>query len=55
MQGNNRKEKYRNIMDRKISTPVEALCQGFPTEFASFITYARSLNFEERPDYAYLK
>lgn len=55
LQGNNRKEKYRNIMDRKVGTPVEELCQGYPVEFANFITYVRSLRFEEKPDYTYVK
>mmetsp|Transcript_8281 Transcript_8281/g.8151 ORF Transcript_8281/g.8151 Transcript_8281/m.8151 type:complete len:209 (-) Transcript_8281:171-797(-) len=55
LQGNNRKEKYRNIMDRKINTPVEVLCEGFPVEFVNFINYARALRFDERPDYGYLK
>lgn len=27
----------------------------FPGEFCSFIKYARSLKFEEAPDYSYLR
>lgn len=33
----------------------QALCRGYPTEFASYFHYCRSLRFEDKPDYAYLK
>ena len=49
------KEKYEKIKEKKISTSLEALCQGFPDEFKTFIQYARDLKFEDRPDYSYLK
>jgi hypothetical protein len=42
-------------MDRKMSTSTEQLCKGYPTEFRSYFEYCRSLRFEDRPDYAYLK
>ncbi|KAL6974818.1 non-specific serine,threonine protein kinase [Sarracenia purpurea var. burkii] len=28
---------------------------GYPTEFASYFHYCRSLRFDDKPDYAYLK
>lgn len=34
---------------------LQALCRGYPTEFASYFHYCRSLRFDDRPDYAYLK
>lgn len=46
-----KKEKYRKIMEKKISTPVETLCKGVPEEIASYVAYSRSLFFEEQPDY----
>ena len=49
------KEKYEKIKEKKISTSLEVLCQGFPDEFKTFIQYARDLKFEDRPDYSYLK
>ena len=49
------KEKYEKIKEKKISTNLEDLCQGFPDEFKTFIQYARDLKFEDRPDYSYLK
>ena len=42
-------------MDRKMSTSTEQLCKGYPSEFRSYFEYCRSLRFEDRPDYAYLK
>jgi casein kinase I family protein HRR25 len=38
-----------------MSTPPEILCRGFPTEFATYLNYARSLRFDEDPDYVYLR
>lgn len=34
MKADNKKEKYEKIMEKKIGTPVETLCKGFPEEFA---------------------
>lgn len=31
----------------------EQLCKGQPIEFVNYIKYARSLRFEEKPDYDY--
>ncbi|TKY72817.1 Casein kinase I isoform delta [Spatholobus suberectus] len=50
-----KKQKYERISEKKVSTPIEALCRGYPTEFASYFHYCRSLRFDDRPDYAYLK
>lgn len=47
--------KYKYISCCKLSTPVGALCGGLPVEFASYINYTRSLGFDEKPDYAYLR
>ena len=51
----NREEKYKKIMEKKMSTSLEELCQGFPIEFMTFINYCKALKFEDRPDYAYLR
>ncbi|KAG7984036.1 hypothetical protein I3843_04G136800 [Carya illinoinensis] len=50
-----KKQKYDKISEKKVSTSVEALCRGYPTEFASYFHYCRSLRFDDKPDYAYLK
>jgi len=55
LKANGKKEKYEKIMEKKMSTPVEVLCKHFPTEFVTYLNYCRSLRFEDRPDYAYLR
>ncbi|KAF4644422.1 putative casein kinase I [Toxoplasma gondii] len=55
IKANTKQEKYHKIMEKKMSTPVEVLCKGYPSEFATYLHYCRSLRFEDRPDYAYLK
>ncbi|KAF7147614.1 hypothetical protein RHSIM_Rhsim03G0231400 [Rhododendron simsii] len=55
LKAGNKKQKYEKISERKVSTSIEALCRGYPTEFASYFHYCRSLRFDDKPDYAYLK
>jgi serine/threonine protein kinase len=55
LKANTKKQKYERIMDRKMSTSTEQLCKTYATEFRSYFEYCRSLRFEDRPDYAYLK
>ena len=44
----NKKHKYDLISEKKMSTPVEVLCQGFPQEFTIYLNYARSLRCVSR-------
>lgn len=55
LKAGNKKQKYDKISEKKMSTPVEALCKGFPAEFAMYLNYCRGLRFEEAPDYMYLR
>lgn len=50
-----KEEKYRKIKEKKIETSVEQLAIGLPEEFATYLQYVRSLRFQDRPDYAYLR
>nr|ABK24232.1 unknown [Picea sitchensis] len=50
-----KKQKYEKISEKKVATPIEVLCKTYPSEFASYFHYCRSLRFDDRPDYAYLK
>lgn len=50
-----KKQKYEKISEKKISTPVEVLCKGYPQEFQLYMNYCRGLRFDEAPDYAYLR
>lgn len=42
-------------MDKKLSIPLDKLCSDLPDEFKQLLMYSRTLEFEERPDYGYLK
>lgn len=55
LQARGKKEKYEKIKTCKKETPIEILCSGYPKEFATYLWYCRSLSFEERPDYSYLR
>ena len=48
-------DKYQRIMEKKLQIPTEMLCHGLPGEFALFINYSKSLRFEDRPDYDYIR
>ncbi|XP_037684959.1 casein kinase I-like [Choloepus didactylus] len=50
-----KKQKFEKIKEKKMSTPAEVLCKGFPAEFAMYLNYCRGLRFEETPDYKYLR
>jgi hypothetical protein len=63
-----KRQKYDKISEKKMSTPVEVLCNGYPSlyrvqilllmcavEFATYLNYCRSLRFEDKPDYSYLR
>lgn len=51
----NKEDKYAKILLKKRTTPCDVLCRGFPPEFALYFNYVRSLQFDERPDYGYLR
>ncbi len=53
--GKTRDEKYTNIKDTKNKITVMELCQGLPIEFTNFINHVKSLKFNEKPNYRYLK
>lgn len=50
-----KKQKYEKISEKKMATPTEVLCKGFPTEFVVYFQYVRSLRFDDKPDYSYLR
>ncbi|KAH0937544.1 hypothetical protein HID58_005005 [Brassica napus] len=50
-----KKQKYERISEKKVSTSIESLCRGYPSELASYFHYCRSLRFDDKPDYNYLK
>ena len=51
----NGNEKYTRIMEKKLQIPTEILCYGLPDEICYYLNYCKSLRFEDRPDYDYLR
>jgi len=50
-----KRQKYERISEKKMSTPIEELCKTFPSEFATYLNFCRSLRFDDKPDYSYLR
>ena len=48
-------DKYQRIMEKKLQIPTEILCFGLPDEIIFYLNYCKSLRFEDRPDYDYLR
>ena len=55
IQVQNRKTKYDTIAEKKASLPIEELCGKHPKEFSIYLNYVRTLRFDEKPDYMYLR
>ena len=55
VKGKNRKEKQDNITNLKKNTPFEELLEGCPIEFVKYLKYNRALQYDQKPDYTYLK
>lgn len=49
------KQKYEKIGEKKQTTPINQLCEGFPDQLNKYLTYVRNLGFEDTPDYDYLR
>lgn len=50
------KERDERIKASKESLSGEVLCDGvLPEQFATYIDYTRSLGFDDKPDYKYLR
>ena len=50
-----RLERYRKIYQMKKFIKPEKLCEDISSEFCEYIKYAKNLQFEEKPDYDYLR
>lgn len=55
VEGENKEKKYENIIELKKSIDILDLCCDIPLEFAIYLTYCRSLKYDDTPDYNYLK
>ena len=55
MKSKKKDEKYSKILSIKMNFSNEELLKGLPNEFLSFLQHVRDLQFEQKPDYDYLK
>jgi serine/threonine protein kinase len=51
----NKTEKYNKIFKKKIDSTINFLCEKLPNEFIDFIHYIKELQFDDKPNYQYLK
>lgn len=50
-----KEQKYKNILQIKMETRNETLCENIPKQFLAYMNYVKSLEFEQAPDYKMLK
>jgi hypothetical protein len=55
LEGTIKKRKYDLVLQKKATTTISDLCDGLPAEFALFLEHACNLQFEEKPDYSYIR
>lgn len=51
----NKEDRYVKIMEKKRDTTPAELCKGYPKQFEEYIEYTHKMEYEQDPDYAYLK
>jgi len=55
LKANTKKQKYQKIMDKKMGTSIGTLTKQLPEELRKYLEYCRSLRFEDKPNYTYLR
>jgi len=43
------------VLSKKNETTIEQLCEGCPLPFEQYMTYVRSLTFDQKPNYKHLR
>lgn len=51
----NKRQKYIKIREKKQTIPLRELCRDMPSQIIEYFRYVRRLDFEDRPDYSYLR
>lgn len=51
----NKKQKYAKIREKKQNVSLRELCKDMPSQMIDYFRYVRRLDFEDRPDYSYLR
>jgi len=52
---NKNEDRYKKIYEKKLKTSAADLCKGYPDELVEYINYTRTLQYEQDPDYDYLR
>lgn len=55
LKAENHEQREELILEKKKTITVEDLCEGLPQEFAAYFHYIRSLGFDDKPKYSYLR
>lgn len=50
-----KEEKYKKVLEVKLQTSNQTLCENIPKQFLTYMNYVRSLEFEQEPNYKMLK
>ena len=53
--GSDKREKHKRIKDKKRSMTSQKLCHKLPIQFKEYMDYVRNLQFDETPNYRYIK
>ena len=51
----NKTERYNKIFEKKLNSSINNLCEKLPNEFITFFHYIKYLQFDDKPNYQYLK
>lgn len=55
LKATSKKQKSELILEKKETITTKDLCDGLPKAFAAYFDYVRSLGFEDKPRYSYLR
>lgn len=55
LEASTKPDKFKKVLECKLNTPIDELCKGYPAEFEQYLKYCRNLQFEESPDYVWMK
>jgi len=43
------------VLQMKVETTVDELCEGCPGQFKQYMNYVRNLSFDQKPNYRHLR
>jgi len=55
LKGDGNKTQIEKIGDKKLMVSTEKLCDSLPNCFYSYLDYCKKLEYEDRPNYNYLR